>query len=173
MGGFKDPDFVERQNAAAKARQAVLDKFRATAADPVLAERQTARMADASERAAARKARAAEKAEKQATAAEAAKQAERDAAAQAERARAEDADRERALRAEQKAARDARYAARKVRSKRRSRGLAADPRQQPKPDLAMVPNRGGSLYPIRFAAWRKIFSPSGSNCMAAKNSSRP
>jgi len=119
MGGFKDPDFVERQNAATKARKAVLDKFRANAADPTVAERQVARAAGAADRAAARKVRATEKAEKKVADAEAAKQAERAAAEQAERERAEEANRELASQAEQKTARDARYAARKARSKRR------------------------------------------------------
>ena len=62
MAGFKQPDFIERREAAAKARKLALEKFRA---------------------------------------------------------KAESAERVRALQAEQKAARDARYAARKSRSKRR------------------------------------------------------
>ena len=119
MGSSKDLDFVERQNAATKARKAVLDKFRANAADPTAAERQVARAAGAADRAAARKVRATEKAEKKAADAEAAQQAERAAAEQAERALADSAARELALRADQKTARDARYAARKARSKRR------------------------------------------------------
>jgi hypothetical protein len=119
MGSFRNPDFVERQNTATKAKKAALEKFHANAADPALAERQAARMADAAGRTAARTARAAEKAEKRTLDAEAAKQAERDAAAQAARALAENAERELASQAERKAARDARYAARKARSKRR------------------------------------------------------
>jgi hypothetical protein len=47
------------------------------------------------------------------------RRAKSDAALDAERAKIESADRERALKAEQKAARDARYAARKSRSKPR------------------------------------------------------
>ncbi|MFZ0775425.1 MAG: DUF6481 family protein, partial [Xanthobacteraceae bacterium] len=47
MAGFKQPDFIERQQAAAKARKAALDKFRAKTADPGLAERLTARTAQA------------------------------------------------------------------------------------------------------------------------------
>ena len=50
MAGFKNPDFLERQEAAAKARKAALQKFLAKAADPALAERLTARTADAAER---------------------------------------------------------------------------------------------------------------------------
>jgi hypothetical protein len=34
MAGFKQPDFIERQEAAAKARKAALERFRAKAADP-------------------------------------------------------------------------------------------------------------------------------------------
>jgi uncharacterized protein DUF6481 len=119
MAGFKQPDFVERQEAAAKARKVALEKFRAKAADPALAEGLKARTAGAAERKALKHAREIEKAEKKAREAERAEQAERDAAIEAERGKAESAQRERALQAEQKAARDARYAARKTRSKRR------------------------------------------------------
>ena len=119
MGSFKDPDFVERQNTATKAKKAALEKFRAHADDPAFAERQTVRMASAADRTAAKKVRETEKAEKRALDAEVARQAERNAAAQVERALAEKANLELALRAERKAARDTRYAARKARSKRR------------------------------------------------------
>ena len=117
--GFKQPDFLERQEAAAKARQAALEKFRAKAADPALAERLTARTAGAAERKASRTVRENEKAVKKARDAELAQQAERDAVKAAERAKAESADRKLKLQAEQKVARDARYAARKSRSKRK------------------------------------------------------
>ncbi|MFZ0527265.1 MAG: DUF6481 family protein, partial [Xanthobacteraceae bacterium] len=116
---FKQPDFIERQAAAAKARKAALEKFRAKAADPGLAQRLTARTAQAAERGAIKTTRQAEKAERKAFEAERAQQAKRDAAIEAERAKAERAERERTLEAEQKAARDARYAARKSRSKKR------------------------------------------------------
>ena len=119
MASFKQPDFIERQEAAAKARKVALEKFRAKAADPALVERLTARAARAAERGAIKTTREIERAEKEVREAERAQQAERDAAIEAERARAEIAERERALEAEQKAARDARYAARKSRSKRR------------------------------------------------------
>ena len=119
MSGFKQPDFLERQEAAAKAKKAARDKFRAKAADPALADRLTARESSAADRKAIKSARATEKAEKKVRDAERAEQAKRDAALQAERAKAESAERERALEAERKAARDARYAARKTRSKRR------------------------------------------------------
>ena len=118
MSAFKKPDFVERRDAAVQAKKAALDKFRASAADPALAERQTARTANANTRRAAKNLREIEKAEKKVRDAERAQQAERDAAMQAERAKAESAQRKLALQAEQKAARDARYAARKSRSAR-------------------------------------------------------
>jgi len=63
MAGFKNPDLRERQEAAAKARKAALQKFLAKAADPALAERLTARTADAAERQAVRTVRETEKAE--------------------------------------------------------------------------------------------------------------
>ena len=116
---FKQPDLLERQQAAAKAKKAALEKFRAKAADPALADRLTARTASAADRKAIKNAREVEKAEKKARDAERAEQAKHDAALQAERAKAESAERELALEAERKAARDARYAARKKRSKRR------------------------------------------------------
>jgi hypothetical protein len=119
MSGFKQPDFLERQEAAARAKKAALDKFRAKAADPTLADRLTARTASAADRKAIKNARDMEKAEKKAHEAERAEQAKHDAAMQAERAKAESVERERALEVERKAARDARYAARKTRSKRR------------------------------------------------------
>jgi hypothetical protein len=50
MTGFKQPDFIERQEAAAKARKIALEKFRAMAADPALAEGLKARTASAAER---------------------------------------------------------------------------------------------------------------------------
>ena len=119
MSGFKQPDFLERQEAAVKAKKAALEKFRAKAADPGLADRLIARTALAADREAVKKSREIEKAEAKALEAERKQQAERDAAIEAERAKAERAERERALEAEKKAARDARYAARKSRSKRR------------------------------------------------------
>jgi Family of unknown function (DUF6481) len=119
MSGFKKPDFIERQETAAKARKAALDKFRAKAADPALPERLAARTASAAERKVIKNVRETEKADKKARDADRAQQAERDAAIQAERAKTETAQRELALQGERKAARDARYAARKSRSKRR------------------------------------------------------
>jgi hypothetical protein len=119
MTGFKQPNFLERQEAAIKAKKAALEKFRAKAADPALADRLTERMARAADRKTIKDIRAAEKAENESREAERAQQAEREATLQAERAKAEAAERERELEAERKAARDARYSARKSRSKRR------------------------------------------------------
>ena len=107
MNSFKnDDDFNERLGTAAKARQALLEKFRARPKpdDPAAVERQAARLAVSH----AREARKAER--------KAAREAEA-ARLQAETARqaAEEAAREAALEAERKAARDARYAARKAR----------------------------------------------------------
>ena len=65
MAGFKNPNFLERQEAAAKAKKAALEKFLAKAADPALAERLTARTAGAADRRAVRNVREAEKAESQ------------------------------------------------------------------------------------------------------------
>jgi hypothetical protein len=121
MASFKQPDFIERQEAAAKARKVALEKFRAKAADPALAERLTARAARAAERSAIKTTREIGRAANEAREAERAHQAERDAAIEAERAKAESGERERALQAKQKAARDARYAARKSRPKRAGR----------------------------------------------------
>jgi len=50
MAGFKQPEFIERQEAAAKARKLALEKFRAKIADPALAKRLRARAARAAER---------------------------------------------------------------------------------------------------------------------------
>ena len=119
MAGFKNPNLLERQEAAAKAKKAALEKFLAKAADPALAERLTARTASAADRRAVKNVRDAEKAETKARNAERALKAERDAALQAERDKAERAQRELALQAKQKADRDARYAARKDRKQKK------------------------------------------------------
>ena len=119
MGGSKDPDFVERRNAAANAKKAAVEKFRANAADPAFAERQMARTTSAAGRAVARRSREIEKAETKVRDAELAAKAKRDGDAQAERALAEKASAEIVVQTERKAARDSRYAARKARSKRR------------------------------------------------------
>jgi hypothetical protein len=104
MAGFKSPDFNERTAAARAARQAAVEQLRnKPAPDPaVLAERQAARAAREEERA-AKKAEA-EDAKAQRAQADAAKAAAE--AAVPERTEAE-----------LKAARDARYAARKARQR--------------------------------------------------------
>jgi Family of unknown function (DUF6481) len=117
MSAKNDDDFNERLSTAAKAKQALLEKFRARpkADDPAAAERNAARLAVSL----ARDARIAErKATREAEAvrlqAEAIRQAAEDAARKVT-AEAEQAAQELALEAERKAARDARYAARKAR----------------------------------------------------------
>lgn len=123
MASFQHPDFDERLSAAAQARKAVLEKFRAKVAskDPELARKQAERLAVAQ----ARETRIAERqAAKEAR--EAAERAERDAREATERqAREEKESRERTeaaawkavLEEEKKKERDARYAARKARKR--------------------------------------------------------
>ena len=116
MAAFKDPSFQERRAAAARAKTEALEKLRAKPPvdEQALAARTATRLAreaaDAGKRAAARLAR------------EEAAAAKRDRAKQeTEAAQAEAAARQAALaapvltEAERKAARDARYAARKKR----------------------------------------------------------
>jgi hypothetical protein len=121
-GHHEDKGFRDRLNAAAEAKKALLEKFRAKAGpdDPAVAERQAARQAVSEARDVrdvARKAAREEDAVRRAAETEQrAADAAREAAAQAARdveAKAETAARDAALKAEQKAARDARYAARK------------------------------------------------------------
>jgi hypothetical protein len=107
----EDKGFRERLNVAADAKKALLDKFRAQAGseDPAVVERQAARKAVSEARdlrETARKAARDEDAVRQAAAAE---QRAADTAREAAAQEVRDA----ALKAEQKAARDARYAARK------------------------------------------------------------
>jgi len=113
MSGFKEPSFADRQKAAQQARQNILNKFRSQPGldDPAVMQRQAEREAQAADRAKAKQAREAEKAEKKLREAEAAAQA----AAAIAREKEEAAAKEAALEAERKAARDARYAARKKR----------------------------------------------------------
>ena len=123
MNKFKETGFTERLNTAASAKTAELEKFRGKSGvnDPAFAERQAARHAVSL----ARETRMAERkaARLASVAREAAEQAARDAAVEAEQAAveaevAEQAARDVALQAERKAARDARYAARKARSRK-------------------------------------------------------
>lgn len=117
MSGFKEPSFADRQKAAQEARKSILEKFRAKpgADDPAVIQRQAEREAQAADRAKARLARDTAKAEKKIRDAEAAEQA----AAQLVREKEEAAAKEFALEAERKAARDARYAARKGKGKKK------------------------------------------------------
>ncbi len=120
MAGFKDPTFNDRAAAAAKAKQAALEKFKARPKpdEATLAARRAAEEAKAAREAERRAQRAAEKeaAEQAKLAAIAAKEA---AAREAEEAKAREESEKMArqieLLAQQKAARDARYAARKSR----------------------------------------------------------
>jgi hypothetical protein len=114
MTGFRDPNFIERRNAAESAKKAALEKFRANAADPAFAERQKARTESAADRVKAKSIRDTEKAEAKARDAKLAAEAKHEAAVLAERTLTEKANRELALEIERKAARDARYAARKA-----------------------------------------------------------
>jgi hypothetical protein len=126
---FKGADFQERQGNAAAAKKQMLEKFRAAANDPGLAERQAARTAihearlvREAEREKARKVREAELAAQAAREAELAAQAAREAEEVRKAAELAEAEAALALLAEQKAARDKRYAARKAAKKARRRG---------------------------------------------------
>jgi hypothetical protein len=113
MSGFKEPSFADRQKAALEARKNILNKFRSQPGldDPEVAKRRAERETQAAERAKAKLVRDAAKAEQKLREAEAAAEA----AAQLVRDKEEAVAREAALEAEKKAARDARYAARKKR----------------------------------------------------------
>ncbi|WP_336492477.1 DUF6481 family protein [Methylobacterium nigriterrae] len=120
VGQFKANQIVDRLEAAAKARQATLARFRARPAsdDPIVLARQAARRAVIQ----AREVRGNER-ETARLAAEAQREAEALAAREREAAEvarqaAEKIERQAALAAEQKAARDARFAARKARARR-------------------------------------------------------
>jgi hypothetical protein len=117
MSGFREPGFADRQKAAQQAKQNLLNKFRTQPGrdDPAVAARRAEREAIAANREKARLAREAEKAAEKRRAEEAAA-AE---AARIAREREEEAERQAALEAEQKAKRDARYAARKDRGKKK------------------------------------------------------
>ena len=117
MSGFKQPDFADRQKAAAQAKQDLLNKFRAQPGpdDPEVAKRRAEREVIAANREKAKIARDARKGRGQAREAEA-KEAE---AARIARDKEEEAARQVAAEVEQKAKRDARYAARKDRGKKK------------------------------------------------------
>ena len=113
MSGFKEPSYADRQKAAQEARQNILNKFRSQPGldDPAVLQRRTEREAQAAQRAKAKLARETAKAEQKARELAAAEEA----VAQLAREKEESAAKELALEAERKAARDARYAARKKR----------------------------------------------------------
>jgi len=121
MKGFKEKTFADRLQEAADARKAALERFRARPAadDPEVVKRREERLAIA----AAREARAAER--RAAKEAEAVARAEREAVERAEREARERREaiekliRGSAEAAERKDARDARYAARKARQKKK------------------------------------------------------
>jgi hypothetical protein len=117
MSGFKEPDFADRQKAAQQARQELLNKFRAQPGpdDPRIKQRQAEREEAAAARALAKEARETLKAEQKRKQ----EQAAAEAAAQLAREKLEVASRQAALEIEQKAKRDARYAARKTKGKKK------------------------------------------------------
>jgi hypothetical protein len=119
-------DFNERLSTGAKARQALLEKFRARprADDPAVLERQAARLATSQARDARKAARVAEITRlEEETIRHAAEEAARKATVEAEEVarkaavEAEKAAQEVTLEGERKTARDARYAARKARKR--------------------------------------------------------
>jgi hypothetical protein len=125
MPGFKD-NALERRNASIAAKQALLEKFKSapTPDDPQiqqrLAERQAIAEARAERMAERQKAKEIERARQEEI--RAAQEAERRAAEEeAARRAAEMLVREEQMRADKKAARDARYAARKARVMRKLR----------------------------------------------------
>ncbi|HWE15571.1 MAG TPA: DUF6481 family protein [Hyphomicrobiaceae bacterium] len=123
MKGFKEKTFADRLQEAATARKVALERFRARPAadDPEVVKRREERMAIA----AAREAREAER--RAAKEAEAVVRAEREAIEKTEREARERKEavekliRDAAEAAERKAARDARYAARKARQTQKKR----------------------------------------------------
>ncbi len=124
MGSFRDPTLVDRQTAAAAAKKAALEKFRAQPSpdDPAVLQREAERKAihdareqRATERKATAEARKLELARQAQRDRELAEQAERETAEQTEREKTQHLDGIRKLLADQKAARDARYAKRQAR----------------------------------------------------------
>lgn len=115
MSGFREPGFADRQKAAAEARKNLLNKFKSQPAadDPAVLARAAERKVQAEQREREREARQVAKAEQKRLEEEAA----REAALQAERDKEAAIAAEAAMELERKAARDARYAARKARQK--------------------------------------------------------
>ncbi len=114
-GRSREPEFVERQAAAASARKAMLEKFLAKT-DPDAAARLRARAAEAANPSPPQQVRDTAKAEKTARTHEAPPAAKREASP-AQPAPAEKAEPQRATKKEQKPARDARHAASKTKGK--------------------------------------------------------
>jgi hypothetical protein len=117
MSGFKEPNFADRQKAAQQAKLDLLNKFRTQPGpdDPEVAKRRAEREAIAAKREQARLEREAAKAEQK-------RREEEAAAAEAvriAREKEEEIERLAALELEQKAKRDARYAARKSKGKKK------------------------------------------------------
>jgi hypothetical protein len=117
MSGFREPGFTDRQKAAQEAKKDLLNKFRAQPQhdDPEVAKRRAEREAIAANREKARLVREAEKAEAKRRDEEAAVEE----AARLAREKEEEEARTAAAEVEQKAKRDARYAARKDRGKKK------------------------------------------------------
>jgi hypothetical protein len=129
MAGYREPDFKERQKVGVAAKKATLEKHRMASDDPLLKERQAARVqvqearaVRAADRAAAKMAREAQEAEDASRALDAERAVEAQKAEAAALVVAQEVEKQAALQAEQKAARDARYAARKAAKKVRRRG---------------------------------------------------
>jgi hypothetical protein len=126
---YKEPDQHQRQSAAIAAKKAELEKFRAASEDPAVADVHAtraavnkARLVRIAERETAKVAHEAELAAQAALAAELVVQAQREAERIEALVAAEKTERQALLEVEQKAARDARYAARKAAKKERRRG---------------------------------------------------
>ena len=124
MSAFKAAGFAERRNTSLEARKAAMQDFRSKAAEDVstFSQRQealkavrVARDGRAAERLAARTTREAEIADQFTREQAAAAEAEQEAKARREQDRADREQLEPTRQAEAKAARDARYAARKAR----------------------------------------------------------
>ena len=130
MSNYKFSDLQQRQDNAAAAKKAILEKFHAASKDQAVAQRHAAtrvavneaRTVRVAERESAKKAREADQIERAARAAEHIAQAQREAEIVEVRVAAEKAERAALLEVEQKAARDARFKARKAAKKVRRRG---------------------------------------------------
>jgi hypothetical protein len=117
MRGFKQPSFADRQKAAQQARESLAEKFRTKPGpdDPEVVKKRLEREAVAARREQARLEREVAKAEEKRSQQEAAVAEAARLAREAEEAAVRHVEEE----AEQKAKRDARYAARKARGKKK------------------------------------------------------